>query len=94
LITPSVRAVGLTITGDLRRETAQLRQDEPWFPAAFAALEAIVAGKATDDWKAIAPFSCGRWNQAAQAHRARAQWPSVVGGLSVGLQNGRPDQYR
>ncbi|MEV7236812.1 alpha/beta hydrolase [Streptomyces sp. NPDC051020] len=71
LITPSVRAVDFTITGDLRRETAQLRRDEPWFPAAFAALEAIGAGKATsDDWKAIAPFSYGRWDEVAQAHQA------------------------
>lgn len=71
LITPSVRAVGITITGDLRRQTAQLRRDEPWFPAAFAALEAIVAGEATDgDWQAIAPFSYGRWDVAAQAHQA------------------------
>ncbi|MEW2489521.1 alpha/beta hydrolase [Streptomyces sp. NPDC048411] len=71
LITPSVRAVDFTIAGDLRRETAQLRRDELWFPAAFAALEAILAGKATsDDWKAIAPFSYGRWDEVAQAHQA------------------------
>ncbi|KDN73624.1 alpha/beta hydrolase [Streptomyces olindensis] len=71
LITPSVRAVGLTIPGDLRLRTAQLRRDERWFPHAFAALEAIVAGKATaDSWKAIAPFSYGRWDEAAQAHQA------------------------
>lgn len=70
LITPSVRAVGLTITGDLRLETAQLRRDEPWFPDAFAALEAIVAGRAgADSWKAVAPFSYGRWDKAAQAHQ-------------------------
>ncbi|GAA3367225.1 alpha/beta hydrolase [Streptomyces sannanensis] len=71
LITPSVRAVDATITGDLRRETAQLRRDEPWFPEAYAALEAILAGKATaDSWRAIAPFSYGRWDEAAQAHHA------------------------
>ncbi|MFI6063282.1 alpha/beta fold hydrolase [Streptomyces sp. NPDC051286] len=71
LITPSVRAVDVTITGNLRCETAQLRRDEPWFPAAFAALEEIVAGKATSDsWKAIAPFSYGRWDEVAQAHQA------------------------
>jgi pimeloyl-ACP methyl ester carboxylesterase len=70
LITPSVRAVGLAITGDLRLETAQLRRNEPWFPEAFAALEAIATGKATaDSWNAIAPFSYGRWDEAAQAHR-------------------------
>jgi pimeloyl-ACP methyl ester carboxylesterase len=71
LITPSVRAVGLTIPGDLRLKTAQLRRDEPWFLEAFAALEAIVAGKATaDSWNAIAPFSYGRWDEAAQGHQA------------------------
>ncbi|MFB7999582.1 alpha/beta fold hydrolase [Streptomyces sp. NPDC056002] len=71
LITPSVRAVGLTITGDLRTETARLRRGEPWFPAAFRALEAVVAGNATDEhWKAVAPFSYGRWDAAAQAHQA------------------------
>jgi pimeloyl-ACP methyl ester carboxylesterase len=41
------------------------------FDAAFAALEAIVAGNATDDrWKAINPFFYGRWDAAAQAHHA------------------------
>lgn len=71
LITPSVVAVGITITGDVRRETAQLRRDEPWFPAAFAALEAIVTGGETaDSFDAIAPFFHGRWDEAARAHRA------------------------
>ncbi|MEV4008974.1 alpha/beta hydrolase [Nonomuraea angiospora] len=71
LITPSVRAVDIAISGELRRDTAQLRRDEPWFPEAFAALEAIVAGKATNDsWQAVAPFSYGRWDEVAQAHHA------------------------
>jgi pimeloyl-ACP methyl ester carboxylesterase len=71
LITPSVAAVGITITGDVRLETAQLRRDEPWFPAAFEALEAIIAGRATtDSAQAIAPFFYGRWDDAARAHRA------------------------
>src|SRR4051812_30590078 len=57
LITPSTRAVGIAATGDSRLETARLRKDEPWFGTAFAALEAIVGGNATDDnWKAIDPF--------------------------------------
>ncbi|WP_405483878.1 alpha/beta fold hydrolase [Streptomyces sp. NBC_00009] len=74
LITPSVRAVGLTITGDLRTETAQLRGGEPWFPSAFQALEAVAAGNATDEhWKAIAPFSYGRWDETAQAHQAAGE---------------------
>jgi pimeloyl-ACP methyl ester carboxylesterase len=71
LITPSIMAVGVTITGDDRRETARLRRDEPWFPAAFAALETIVQGKGTaDSWQAIAPFYYGRWDETARAHRA------------------------
>jgi pimeloyl-ACP methyl ester carboxylesterase len=71
LITPSTRAVGIEVTGQARLETARLRKDEPWFAAAFAALEAIVAGDATDDrWNAINPFFYGRWDAAAQAHVA------------------------
>lgn len=71
LITPSVMAVGITITGDVRLETARLRRGEPWFPAAFAALEAVVAGKATaESFQAITPFWYGRWDEAARAHKA------------------------
>jgi hypothetical protein len=56
----------------LRLEIAQLRRDEPWFPAAFEALEAIIAGKATaDSVQAIALFFRGRWDEAARA----AAWP-------------------
>ncbi|MFF5205329.1 alpha/beta fold hydrolase [Streptosporangium sp. NPDC000396] len=71
LITPSTVAVGIAATGESRLEVARLRKDEPWFGAAFAALEAIVAGNATDDsWKAIDPFFYGRWDATAQAHHA------------------------
>lgn len=74
LITPSVRAVGLTITGELRRETALLRRGEPWFPEAFAALEAIVEGNGTaGSRQAIAPFSYGRWDAVAQEHHAAGE---------------------
>ncbi|MEV0319519.1 alpha/beta fold hydrolase [Streptomyces sp. NPDC050658] len=71
LITPSTRAVGVAIPGEARRATALLRRDEPWFPEAFEALQAIVSGNATaDSWQAIAPFSYGRWDATAQAHQA------------------------
>ncbi|MEV6550332.1 alpha/beta hydrolase [Streptomyces sp. NPDC051597] len=71
LITPSVIAAGITVTGETRRETALLRREEPWFPEAFAALESIFAGKATDGaWQAVAPFWYGRWDATARAHRA------------------------
>lgn len=71
LITPSTFAVGIATTGEDRLEAARLRKDEPWFDVAFAALEAIVSGNATDDSrKAIDPFFYGRWDAAAQAHQA------------------------
>jgi pimeloyl-ACP methyl ester carboxylesterase len=71
LVTPSPRAMGLVVTDADRRELAELRRGEPWFPAAWAAFERIWAGTATeDDWAAIAPFTRGRWDAANQAHAA------------------------
>lgn len=71
LITPSVLAVGVTVSGEVRIRTAQARRDEPWFPEAFAALEALVAGRPDADTSlAIAPFWYGRWDETARAHRA------------------------
>ena len=72
LLNPSPRAVGLEITDLDRRQVAELRQEERWFPDAFAALERIWSGDATAaDWTAIAPFTYGRWDAAAQAHLTR-----------------------
>jgi pimeloyl-ACP methyl ester carboxylesterase len=72
LINPSPRAVGLEITDLDRRQVAELRRGEAWFPDAFAALERIWSGDATAaDWTAIAPFTYGRWDAAAQAHLAQ-----------------------
>ncbi|MEV0411414.1 alpha/beta hydrolase [Streptomyces sp. NPDC050448] len=71
LLTPSVMGVGITITGETRLDTARLRRDEPWYPAAYAALEAVVAGRATaDSRQVIAPFLHGRWDDAARAFEA------------------------
>ncbi|MER7466927.1 alpha/beta hydrolase [Streptomyces sp. NPDC097981] len=71
LLTPSVMAVGITIAGETRLETARLRRDEPWYPQAYAALEAVVAGRAgADAREAIAPFFHGRWDDAARAFEA------------------------
>ncbi|MFE5095633.1 alpha/beta fold hydrolase [Streptomyces sp. NPDC056638] len=72
LIGHSSRAVGMEITGEMRREHAQLRKSEPWFPAAFAALEAITEGTG-GDWEAITPFFWGRWDAAAQKHHAASR---------------------
>jgi proline iminopeptidase len=69
LITPSTRAVGLAATDASRRAILRLRRDEPWFADAAAAFERIGADEELDgDWAAIAPFSYGRWDAAAQAH--------------------------
>ncbi|MDJ0385156.1 alpha/beta hydrolase [Streptomyces sp. G-G2] len=70
LITPSVAAVGVEVTGALRRDTALLRKDEPWFPEAFAALEELMAGRMPEGGpRAVAPFFYGRWDETARAHR-------------------------
>ncbi|WP_205857067.1 alpha/beta fold hydrolase, partial [Phytoactinopolyspora endophytica] len=44
LVTPSPRVVGLDITDSDRREVAELRRGEAWFPEAFAAFERIWSG--------------------------------------------------
>ncbi|MFI8519291.1 alpha/beta fold hydrolase [Streptomyces sp. NPDC085481] len=67
LVAPGTRAVGIDISGETRRALALLREDEPWFPEAFAALEAIAAGTGAD-WEAVAPFVYGRWDAAARRH--------------------------
>jgi pimeloyl-ACP methyl ester carboxylesterase len=72
LINPSPRAVGLEITDLDRRQVAERRRGEAWFPDAFAAFERIWSGDETAaDWQAIAPFTFGRWDAAAQANLAR-----------------------
>lgn len=74
LIGPSSRALGIAITAKTRRELAELRKEEPWFPAASAALQAIGEGTGSDsDWEAVAPFFWGRWNATAQTHHAASQ---------------------
>ncbi|MFC8130662.1 alpha/beta fold hydrolase [Streptomyces sp. NPDC057302] len=69
LIGPGTRAVGIAVPARTRRELARSRRNEPWFPPAFAALEAITEGTGTD-WEAISPFFYGRWDAAAQQHHA------------------------
>ncbi|MBP0449918.1 alpha/beta hydrolase [Kitasatospora sp. RG8] len=84
LITPSTRAVGVDVTGEMRQDVARRRAGEPWFPAASAALGAIVAGTGSD-WEAIAPFAYGRWDAAAQQHHATTtpDNPAAAGGFGA-----------
>ncbi|MFG3407078.1 alpha/beta fold hydrolase [Streptomyces sp. NPDC048142] len=72
LIGPGLRAVGVEIDGEMRRALALRRSGEPWFPAAFAALEAVIEGSG-GDWEAVAPFFCGRWDAEARRHHAAGQ---------------------
>jgi pimeloyl-ACP methyl ester carboxylesterase len=72
LVTPSPRVVGLEISDADRREVAELRRGEPWFPDAWAAFERIWSGRGTEeDWAAITPFTRGRWDAANRAHDAQ-----------------------
>ncbi|MGJ5894844.1 alpha/beta fold hydrolase [Streptomyces niveiscabiei] len=79
LITPSTRAVGLEITGEQRLSVARLRDAEPWFPAAYAALSSICAGRGdADAWEAVTPFSYGRWDARARAHHTGESLDPVI----------------
>ncbi|WP_264372899.1 alpha/beta fold hydrolase [Nonomuraea phyllanthi] len=69
LICPSTTAVGIATSGEARLELARRREGEPWYPRAYAALEAILSGTGTD-WEAVEPFRHGRWDAAAQALHA------------------------
>jgi len=72
LVAPSPLAVGMEITDSDRRQVAELRRGQDWFPDALAAFERIWSGHATDaDWNAIAPFTYGRWDTISKAHYAQ-----------------------
>ncbi|WP_163542873.1 alpha/beta fold hydrolase [Occultella kanbiaonis] len=73
LVNPSPRALAVDVSDADRRELAELRRAEPWFPAAWAAFERIWSGEPTAaDWSAITPFTYGRWDHVTQAHAALA----------------------
>jgi pimeloyl-ACP methyl ester carboxylesterase len=84
MVAPSPFAVGLAVTDADRREVAESRRGEPWFPEAFAAFERIWAGEATGaDREAITPFMHGRWDAAARERSAaedRLRVPEAAAG--------------
>ena len=95
LITPSVFGVGLPITADDRRAVAELRRDEPWYPAASAALGRIAAGRpGAADWNAIAPLRHGRWDEAAQRLEAERDGQVNAAAAEVFVQGFTPDETR
>ncbi|CAM5266371.1 alpha/beta fold hydrolase [Streptomyces griseomycini] len=69
LITATPWALGMPATAGHRLTAARLRRDEPWFPAAFPAYEAWLAGSGDFD-DVFLPFFYGRWDDTARAHAA------------------------
>ncbi len=69
LVTPGLAAVGAEGAEDQLRAALARRAAEPWYPAALAALEKILAGdRSLEAFRASRPFYYGRWDEAAQAH--------------------------
>jgi pimeloyl-ACP methyl ester carboxylesterase len=69
LVTPGLAAVGAEGAGEQLRAALARRAAEPWYPAALAALEKIIAGdRSLESFRASRPFYYGRWDEAAQTH--------------------------
>jgi pimeloyl-ACP methyl ester carboxylesterase len=69
LVTPGLVAVGIEGTEEQLSAALERSAAEPWYPAARAALEEIMAGsRSIDDFRASRPPYYGRWDAAAQAH--------------------------
>lgn len=73
LVTPSGR-----LQGSGRDDVPDLvaaRRDEPWFPDAREALDALETAPPSQQqmlWRAVRPFLYGRWDERTQAHAATA----------------------
>jgi proline iminopeptidase len=69
LVTPGLAAAGVEGTEEQFRAALARRAAEPWYPAALAALEEIMAGDLSmEAFRTSRPLFYGRWDQAAQAH--------------------------
>jgi pimeloyl-ACP methyl ester carboxylesterase len=69
LVTPGLAAVGLEAGEEQLRAGLAGRSGEPWYPAALAAMEKIIAGdRSMEAFRASRPFYYGRWDEAAQVH--------------------------
>ncbi|MET9103091.1 MULTISPECIES: alpha/beta fold hydrolase [Streptomyces] len=74
LVTVIPWVIGAPATAEDRLTAARLRAGEPWFATAFPALEAWLAGESEPDWDLLGAFFYGRWDDAARAHDAAAEW--------------------
>jgi pimeloyl-ACP methyl ester carboxylesterase len=69
LVTPGLAAVGAGGTEEDLRAALARRAAEPWYPAASAAMDKLIAGSSSiEDFRASRPFVYGRWDETAQAH--------------------------
>ena len=69
LVTPGLAAVGVEGADEQFRAALARRAAEPWYPAALAALEEIMAGSLSmEAFRGSRPFFYGRWDDAAEAH--------------------------
>lgn len=69
LVTPGLAALGVSLTEDQFEAVAGLRAAQPWYPAARAAWDDILAGgRSMAAYRASRPFFYARWDDAAQAH--------------------------
>ncbi|MCQ4207059.1 alpha/beta fold hydrolase [Streptomyces longispororuber] len=69
-VTSPQRALGCAASAQDRRDAAALRSHEPWFAAAYAEYEKLLAGR-DDATYLYDAFFYGRWDERAQAHAAR-----------------------
>jgi pimeloyl-ACP methyl ester carboxylesterase len=71
LVTPSVRGLGIDTPDEARSAVARLRDGEPWYDAAAAALKRIQEGSGGEaDWAAMMPLMYGRWDDDVRAYDA------------------------
>jgi pimeloyl-ACP methyl ester carboxylesterase len=71
LLTPGLDAIGIEETEERWRAALARRSEEPWYPAALAAIEKAEAGDdSVENRREYMPFYYGSWDDAAQAHVA------------------------
>jgi proline iminopeptidase len=69
LITPGLPLPDLDDTEETLQTRLASRSTEPWYDAALAAMEKIIAGsRSMDDFRASRPFYYARWDETTQAH--------------------------
>ncbi|MER6097799.1 alpha/beta hydrolase [Streptomyces sp. NPDC001728] len=91
LLTPGTAAVGIDTSGEERLAAARRpwREEEPWFPEAYAALEELAAGRGSAAaFAAVAPFFHGTWDEAARERHAESDRRRNAEGAAVHSSEG------